>query len=244
MCIRDSQRRVHGLLKKQNLIPKIFYKISQKMKGGKKKILLIIAHPNVDKSFNHKLAENASKQLTSMGHEVRVVDLYKIKYNPVGGKGDFIKLKNPDNFDYQIEQKNAMENKLENFTQEMKDQIENVKWADVLYFQFPFYWFSVPAILKGWIDKTFAYYFVYGGDNNLKGKKWFTSTTTGGPESAYKDQIGTTVESFLTHFNYQTPKLIQMDIIPIFVAHGVNYATPEQKEKMNEDLITHLKKHF
>ena len=31
------------------------------MKGGKKKILLIIAHPNVDKSFNHKLAENASK---------------------------------------------------------------------------------------------------------------------------------------------------------------------------------------
>ena len=37
-----------------------------------------------------------------MGHEVRVVDLYKIKYNPVGGKGDFIKLKNPDNFDYQV----------------------------------------------------------------------------------------------------------------------------------------------
>ena len=46
---------------------------------------------------------------------------------------------------------------------------------------------------KGWVDKTFAYYFAYGGDHNFKGKKWFTCTTTGGPENVYKDQIGTTV---------------------------------------------------
>lgn len=62
----------------------------------------MVAHPNVDKSFNHRLAESAKKQLTSMGHEVRLVDLYKIKYNPVGGVDDFVKLLNPTSFDYQV----------------------------------------------------------------------------------------------------------------------------------------------
>ena len=37
-----------------------------------------------------------------MGHEVRLVDLYKIKYNPVGGPDDFVKLLNPASFDYQV----------------------------------------------------------------------------------------------------------------------------------------------
>ena len=46
---------------------------------------------------------------------------------------------------------------------------------------------------QGWIDKTFAYYFAYGGSSSLKGKKWFTSTTTGGPEIAYSQKIGTSV---------------------------------------------------
>lgn len=32
--------------------------------------------------------------------------------------------------------------------------------------------YSVPGILKGWVDKIFAYYFSYGGNKNLKGKKW------------------------------------------------------------------------
>ena len=71
------------------------------MKQSKKlKVLLLVAHPNVDKSFNHRLAESASKKLTEMGHEVREVDLYKIKYNPVGGVDDFDKLQNTNTFDY------------------------------------------------------------------------------------------------------------------------------------------------
>ena len=45
---------------------------------GKQKILIIIAHPNTDKSFNHRLVTAAEKQLKEKGHEIRVVDLYKI----------------------------------------------------------------------------------------------------------------------------------------------------------------------
>ena len=47
------------------------------------KILLIIAHRNTGNSFNHRLASEAEKLLKERGHEVKIVDLYKIKFNPL-----------------------------------------------------------------------------------------------------------------------------------------------------------------
>lgn len=39
----------------------------------------------------------------------------------------------------------------------MKVEINKLLWADVLILQFPLWWFSMPAILKGWVDRVFAY---------------------------------------------------------------------------------------
>ena len=54
----------------------------------------------------------------------------------------------------------------------------------------PFWWFGVPAILKGWVDWVFAMGRAYGGgrvyDTGLfRGKRALLSLTTGGPEGAY-----------------------------------------------------------
>lgn len=59
-------------------------------------------------------------------------------------------------------------------------------WAETLVLQFPFYWYSVPGILKTWIDEVFQYGFAYGktGDK-MKGKKLLLSFSTGGPQEAY-----------------------------------------------------------
>ena len=55
--------------------------------------------------------------------------------------------------------------------------------------------------------------------------------TTGGPESMYKIKeeggVGDTVEGFLKHFNNNTPKLCSFEVLPIFVAHGVNFMNEE-----------------
>ena len=58
--------------------------------------------------------------------------------------------------------------------------------ADAVVLQFPFYWYSVPALLKKWIDEVLAFNFAYGthGDK-LKGKPLFLSFTVGGPEESY-----------------------------------------------------------
>jgi putative NADPH-quinone reductase len=58
--------------------------------------------------------------------------------------------------------------------------------ADSVVFQFPFYWYSVPGILKEWMDQVLTYGFAYGSTGDkLKGKHFLVSTTIGGPADAY-----------------------------------------------------------
>ncbi len=58
--------------------------------------------------------------------------------------------------------------------------------ADVIVLQFPFYWYSVPALLKKWVDDVLAYGFAFGSTGDkLKGKDLILSATIGGPQDAY-----------------------------------------------------------
>ncbi len=42
------------------------------------------------------------------------------------------------------------------FTAELKAEMDKLEKADLLIFQFPLWWFGLPAILKGWVDRVFA----------------------------------------------------------------------------------------
>ncbi|TCP95994.1 putative NADPH-quinone reductase [Cricetibacter osteomyelitidis] len=60
--------------------------------------------------------------------------------------------------------------------------------ADVIVWQFPFYWFSMPALMKKWLDDVFGYGFAYGGDGSkLAGKPLIVSFTAGGKAEEYRD---------------------------------------------------------
>lgn len=60
--------------------------------------------------------------------------------------------------------------------------------AGSIIFQFPFYWYSVPGILKEWIDQVFSHGFAFGSTGDkLKGKQFLVSTTIGGPADAYRE---------------------------------------------------------
>jgi putative NADPH-quinone reductase len=59
--------------------------------------------------------------------------------------------------------------------------------ADVVVLQFPFYWYSVPALLKKWLDEVLTFNFAYGPEGDkLKGKDFLLSFTIGGPEDSYQ----------------------------------------------------------
>lgn len=58
---------------------------------------------------------------------------------------------------------------------------------DVIVLQFPFYWYSSPAILKEWQDVALAHGFAYGSSGDkLRGKKLLVATTAGGGADAYQ----------------------------------------------------------
>ncbi|MCO7191224.1 MULTISPECIES: NAD(P)H-dependent oxidoreductase [unclassified Pseudoalteromonas] len=97
--------------------------------------------------------------------------------------------------------------------------------ADVIVLQFPFYWYSVPALLKKWLDDVLSYNFAYGASGDkLKGKACILSFTVGGPESSY-DPLG------YNHFEIgqmirplqQTVYLTGMQFIEPVYTHGMVY---------------------
>ncbi|MFJ5625669.1 NAD(P)H-dependent oxidoreductase [Peribacillus loiseleuriae] len=150
-------------------------------------VLIIYAHPE-PKSFNGALKNLAVSELTSLGHQVKVSDLYAMNFKAVADSDDFLMRQDKDFLKYAREQKNAV--KTNNFTKDIQEEQEKLLWADFVIFQFPLWWYSVPAILKGWFDRVFASGLVYTGEKcydagGLKGRKAMLSITTGSPKQAY-----------------------------------------------------------
>jgi NAD(P)H dehydrogenase (quinone) len=159
----------------------------------RKKILVVSAHPE-PRSLNAALAAFAVQHLRAAGHEVRVSDLYAMKWKAAVGADDF-----PDQaVDRRLRvmadsERATLAGRL---SPDIAAEQEKVRWSDAVILQFPMWWFSVPAILKGWIDRVFTAGFgygpevppPYGEDAALGGRRALASVTTGGRESAYSDR--------------------------------------------------------
>jgi hypothetical protein len=72
------------------------------------------------------------------------------------------------------------------FQIDVKAEQEALLKHQEVIFQYPFYWYNMPAILKHWFDEVFTYQFAYGSQGDkLKGKYFIPSFTVGAPESEY-----------------------------------------------------------
>ena len=93
---------------------------------------------------------------------------------------------------------------------------------DVIVFQHPFYWYSVPSILKEWQDLVLEHGWAYGQKGTqLRGKITFNAITTGGPTMVYRREGRNrfTVREFLAPWD-QTAWLCGMRFLAPFVVHG------------------------
>ena len=57
--------------------------------------------------------------------------------------------------------------------------------ADRLVFQFPFYWYSAPALMKQWEDEVLSSGWAYGPDARIAGKRMMLAVSTGGLKDTY-----------------------------------------------------------
>ncbi|XP_026124015.1 NAD(P)H dehydrogenase [quinone] 1 isoform X1 [Carassius auratus] len=153
-----------------------------------KTALIVYAHQS-PVSFNAAARDVAVQALTKQGYKVLVSDLYAMKFKASATeediKGD---LKNPEHFIYNNEMMVAWQDG--RLSDDIAEEQQKLEQAELVIFQFPLYWFSVPAIIKGWIDRVltqgFAFTLQKMYDNGVfKDKKAILSFTTGGMKSMF-----------------------------------------------------------
>jgi len=198
--------------------------------------LIVHAHENPD-SFCSALANKAMSTLQSLDYKVVISDLYAMDFDPVGSKKDFTTLSDSDYYKYPMEQLNASQNNLYNLA--LKDEMEKLNHADLLIFNFPMWWYSMPAILKGWVDRVMAYGVAYGAgcEDKFKGRQALITVTTGSPKKT-NDDIET--DRILENVSNGILKYVGFDLIPSFVAYGVSRISQEEREQILHNYSAYL----
>jgi NAD(P)H dehydrogenase (quinone) len=111
-----------------------------------KNILIVYAHPE-PQSMNGALFQTAVKTFRERRHHVQTTELYQQAFNPASGRHNFSSTKDTAFFKQQAEE--AYASKANGFVAELEDEMKKIEQCDLMIWQFPLWWFSVPAILKG-----------------------------------------------------------------------------------------------
>lgn len=195
-------------------------------------VLLVHAHPE-PRSFCTAMRDRAVAALESLGHEVVVSDLYAMRFEPVAKAEDFASRRDPDHLVYALEQRHAFETGT--LAADIAAEVEKIRSSELLILSFPLWWFSVPAILKGWIDRVLLSGPFYGGRRfydrgGLAGKR-ATCLITAGSRAHMLEAGGIhgPLEGMLRHLLQGTLGYVGYRVLPPFVAWHVPYVTDAER---------------
>ena len=183
-------------------------------------VLIVYAHPE-PQSFAGAMRGVAMETLSAEGHTVVVSDLYAERFAAAAGPDDVTSRANPDCFELGPEQAHAAQN--HSFSPEVQGEIDRLFAADLVILQFPMWWYSVPAIMKGWIDRVFAFGVTYDFGRTwdrgvMRGKRAMLAFTTGAPESTFApDGRNGDLERVLWPIHAGVLALCGYDVLPPFV---------------------------
>lgn len=138
--------------------------------------LIIYSHLN-PASFTKAIVDKVEKKAIERGEEVKIIDLYGEKFNPV--------LDMPD-IEYMF-----MGKEIPNDTEHYQKLIQ---WADHLTIVYPMWWAQMPAMLKGFIDRVFTHGFAYkitenGSVGLLSEKTAHVYINTNTPTAIYEETL-------------------------------------------------------
>ncbi|EPE3623029.1 NAD(P)H-dependent oxidoreductase [Serratia marcescens] len=122
-------------------------------------VLIVYAHPE-PLSLTGSLKNFAVERLTQAGHQVQLSDLYAMKWKATLDADDSLEGPATARFDPSLDSQRAFANGMQ--SADIAREQQKLRWADAVLLQFPLWWFSMPAILKGWVERVYAYGFAYG----------------------------------------------------------------------------------
>ena len=199
----------------------------------KKKVLIVYAHPEPT-SVTRQLVQVTVETLEGQGHEVLQSDLYGMRWKAVLDENDFPNRANPERLSFIMESANAYATGQQ--PEDVAAEQAKLSNADAVILQFPLWWFGVPAILKGWIERVYAFGFGYGykdgsnhhryGEGALKGKRALVSVCTGGPAADYGSRgINGPIDQLLFPLTHGALFYPGMDVLPTHTVYGAAHIT-------------------
>ena len=198
------------------------------------RVLIVHAHPE-PKSFNGAMTRVAVTALTAAGHEVEVSDLYDMRFDPVSDRRNFATTYDADFYRQQAEEAYAAAH--DGFAADVQAEQDKLFRCDALIMQFPLWWFGLPAILKGWVDRVFASGGrVYGGgkwyDRGVfAGKRAMCAVTIGGPPPMYSEHgLNGPIASILFPINHGILYFTGFTVVEPFLVHAPARISAEQRE--------------
>lgn len=197
------------------------------------KVHIVHAHPE-PRSFCTAMAREARSVLEQRGDAVSFSDLYALDFDPVARAGEFMQRANDEYLVYALEQRHAFANG--QLAPEVRREVDALLASDTLVLVFPLYWFSVPALIKGWIDRCFLSGALYGGKRiygrgGMAGKRAAIGVSLGGREHMFGPRAihGELAGGMLRHLLQGTLGYVGYDVVEPFFAWHIPYCTDAQR---------------
>lgn len=145
---------------------------------------------------------------------------------------------------------NILETIVENGYNIAEEQ-EKFRQANIVIFQYPVFWFSVPAVFKRYLDEVYEMGVFFGGSEHygegglMTNKHYMLSTTWNAPSEAFSQNdrffAGNSTDDMLIGM-HKAQQYVGMQALPSFSAHNVvSQPTPkEQLQQWQEHISNHL----
>lgn len=193
-------------------------------------VLIVYAHPE-PRSLNGSLKDFSVRRLQDAGHAVQVSDLYAMKWKAPLDAADNTDHQAGVRFDASLDSRHAYEHGTQ--SADIALEQDKLRWADAVILQFPLWWYSMPAILKGWVERVYAFGFAYGvgehsdarwgdrfGEGTMAGKRAMLVVTAGGWASHYAPRgINGPIDDILFPINHGILYYPGFDVLPPFVVY-------------------------
>lgn len=192
------------------------------------KHMVIFSDPNYD-SFIRNVFETVVDFFSNEGgHDVVARDLYAMGFKPV------------------LDQQDLEDFKQGIISMDITQEQRAIDAADVITIVSPLWWGSMPAMLKGYIERIFTYGYAYkiGEDplspiGLLKGKKVLLLTTIAGPDELYK-QKGM-YEAIAKTWDWAVFEFCGMEVIGHLYFPGIHHANDQKRRDYLETLKAQMR---
>lgn len=174
-------------------------------------VLVVYTHP-VKNSYNRAILGAVEEGLAEAGHDVQVADLYAENFQPAMTEADFAQFQDLP------------------LPPEIQKEQARVEWSDAIVFIFPIWWWSLPGMLKGWIDRVMSYGWAWKDPSDpdsgfLRNRKILVLTTAGDDAEGFAKRGYDT--AFHTQLNVGTWNYCNFKDVTTRIFHGVHHNTTD-----------------